>query len=105
VATALTTAGALVAVAALMLVVICWKSRTALGGVLGAIAIALVVVALAPKPTGDARGAWLVGALIALMMGLVLYVLGHLVGRLLDGDKRDSEPGTKTRSGPSPTCW
>ena len=83
---ALTAAGASVAIAALALIVICWKSRTALGGVLGAVAIALVVVALTAKPTGDARGAWLLGALIALLMGVVLYVLGRLVGRLLDAD-------------------
>jgi hypothetical protein len=86
VGSSLTAAGALVAIAALALIVICWKTRTALGGVLGVVAIALVVIALTAKPTGDARGAWLVGAFIALLMGVVLYVLGHLVGRLLDAD-------------------
>ena len=83
-ASALTAAGASVAIAALALVVICWRSRTVLGGVLGAVAIAIVGVAFTAKPTGGAREAWLLGALIAVLMGVVLYVLGRLVGRLLD---------------------
>jgi hypothetical protein len=85
-------AGAIaVAIAALALIVVCWRSRTALGGVLGAVAIALVAVGLGAKPTGDGRAAWLIGALIALLIGAVLYVLGHLVGRLLEGDP-DPDP-------------
>jgi hypothetical protein len=86
VAGALTAAGTVVGTAALALIVICWKSRTVLGGVLGAVAVALVVVALTVKPPGDTRGAWLGVALVVLLMGVVLYVLGRLVDRLLDGD-------------------
>jgi MFS superfamily sulfate permease-like transporter len=56
-----------------------------LGGLLGAVAIALVVVALTMKPTGSARG-WVGLALAVLLVGVVLYVLGRLVDRLLDGD-------------------
>jgi hypothetical protein len=82
---ALTAAGASVAIAALVLIVICWRSRTALGGALGAIAIVLVVVASTAKPADVGREAWLLVALIALLMGVVLYVVGRLVGRLLDG--------------------
>jgi hypothetical protein len=86
VSSALTAAGAAIGTAALALIVICWKSRTVLGGVLGAVAIALAVVALTMKPTGGARGSWLAVALAVLFVGVVLYVLGRLVDRLLDGD-------------------
>jgi hypothetical protein len=66
------------------LIVICWKSRTVLGGVLGAVAIALVVIAVTAKPAGGAPRAWLGVALAVLLIGVVLYVLGRLVDRLLD---------------------
>jgi hypothetical protein len=77
---------AAVGTAALALIVVCWKSRTVLGGVLGAVAIALVVVALTMKPTGGARGSWLGVALAVLLIGVVLYVLGRFADRLLDED-------------------
>jgi hypothetical protein len=86
VASALTAAGASVATAGLVLIVICWRSKTALGGVLGAVAISLVAVGLIAKPTGVGREAWLLIALIVLLMGVVLYVLGRLADRLLADD-------------------
>jgi hypothetical protein len=71
---------------ALALIVFCWRSRTVLGGALGAAALGLLAIAFTAKPTGGAREAWLAGAAIALLVGVLLYVLGHFVGRLLDAD-------------------
>jgi hypothetical protein len=83
---ALTAGGASVAIAALALIAICWRSRTVLGGAVGVVAIAFVVVAFTARRAGVGREAWLLVAVIALLMGVVLYVLGRLIGRLLDGD-------------------
>jgi hypothetical protein len=83
----------LIAIGALLLVVICWKTRTVLGGLLAGISLALVVVAFA-SGSGHAVGMYaLLGAGIALVMGAALYGLGHAVQRLLDSEP--SEPDVR----------
>jgi hypothetical protein len=84
--TALIAVGALIALGDVALVVTCWRSRTVLGGLLGAVGIPLLAFAAA---SGFARGAStyaLLGAGIALAIGTALYGLGHVLERLLDED-------------------
>ena len=82
--TTLIVAGVLIALGDVALVVTCWRSRTVLGGLLGAAGIPLVVFAAA---SGFDRGASkyaLLGAGVAFAIGAALYGLGHVLERLLD---------------------
>ena len=81
---ALAAAGAAIAAADLWLVLICWKHRTVLGAVLGAVGIPLVAFAIASGPTGSTAEGALATALILLIIGVVLYSLGKAFERLLD---------------------
>jgi hypothetical protein len=75
--------GLVVAVGALSLVVICWRTRTVLGGLLGAISLALVGLAIA-SGSAHALGRYaLVGAGVALGIGAALYGIGQALERLL----------------------
>jgi hypothetical protein len=78
-----------IAVCDLLLVVTSWRSRTALGGVLGSIGLLLVGLALAVGPNPGAGDYELVGAGVALVIGTALYVIGQVLQRLLDDDPED----------------
>ena len=84
----LAVAGLVVAGAALALVAISWRFRAVLAGVLGAVAAASALYALIAEPEGTTT---LVGALLALLIGIALCVLGQLVDRLLNGDRADGD--------------
>jgi hypothetical protein len=86
--------GLTIAVADISLVVICWKTRTVLGVLLGAISISLVALAIASGPAHGKSDYPLVGAGVALVMGVALYGIGHTVQRLLDDEPRESTSGT-----------
>ena len=86
---ALIAVGVVIAVCDLLLVVTSWRSRTALGGVLGSIGLLLVGLALAARPKTGARDYELVGAGVALAIGTVLFVVGQVLERLLDDDSED----------------
>jgi hypothetical protein len=86
---ALAAGGVAVATADLVLVAISWRSRTVLGGLLGAIGIPLVAFAIASGPGGNAAVATLAIALIFLIVGAVLYGIGQVFERLLDADPED----------------
>ena len=81
--------GVAIAVCDLLLVVSSWRSRTALGGVLGSIGLLLVGLALAAGPNPGAGDYELVGAGVALVIGTALYVIGQVLERLLDDDSED----------------
>ena len=68
----------------------CWRTRTVLGGILAAVGIALVGLAVASRLTGGAGGAALLIAGAFSVVGCVLYGLGQGFERLLD-DKPDDE--------------
>jgi hypothetical protein len=85
-----TTAGLLIAVADLALVIACWKRRSVLGEMLGAAGIPLAGYAItAGTRRGTSKDALLIAAL-ALGIGCALYGLGQLLERLLDGPSEDS---------------
>ena len=86
---ALAAVGVAIAAADVLLVAICWKSRTVLGGVAGVVGIPLVVFAIASGLTGSVAEAALVIALISLIVGTALYGLGLAFERLLDADPED----------------
>jgi uncharacterized membrane protein YczE len=87
---ALTAGAAAIAVGDLWLIAICWRRRAVLGGVLGAVGIALVVFAIASGPTADRAEGTLAIALALLIVGVVLYGLGQAFERLL-GDGPDDD--------------
>ena len=80
----LTAASLVVALADLALIAACWKSRTVLGGVLGASGVALVVLSVAGDASGPARESSIAIAALTLVIGSVLYALGQALERLLD---------------------
>jgi hypothetical protein len=80
--------GLAIGIGDISLVVICWKTRTVLAGLLGAISISLVVLAIASGPARGKSDYGLAGAGIALVIGAALYGIGHTLQRLLD-----DEPG------------
>jgi hypothetical protein len=67
----------------LVLLVACWRSRTALGGVLGLIGCALAVWAIVAGPMGRSGKLALIGALVALILGSCLFAAGKALTRLL----------------------
>ena len=68
----------------LLLLVACWRSRTALGGVLGLVGLALAVWVVVAGPMGSSGKLALVGALVALVLGSCLFVAGKAMTRLLE---------------------
>ena len=89
---ALLAIGLTIAAAGIALVVICWKTRTVLGGLLGAISVSLAVLAIASGPARGKSDYPLVGAGVALVIGTALYGIGHAVQRLLDDEPPESPP-------------
>ena len=67
----------------------CWRTRTVLGGILAAVGIALVGLAVASRLTGSAGDAALLVAGAFSVMGWVLYGLGQAFERLLDDEPED----------------
>ena len=67
----------------------CWRTRTVLGGILAAVGIALVGLAVASRVSGGAGGAALLIAGAFSVMGWVLYGLGQAFERLLDDEPED----------------
>ena len=82
-------AGVGIALGNLLLLLICWKRRTALGGLLAAVGVALVAFALARGPSRGAGELALVAAVGTLLLGSALYALGQLFERLLDDGPDD----------------
>ncbi len=80
----LTAASVAVGLADLLLLMVCWRRRSVLGGFCGAAGIALVVLAVASGSADRPAGAPIVIALVTLVMGTVLLVLGEAVWRLLE---------------------
>jgi hypothetical protein len=87
--------GIAIAVGDVALVVICWKTRTVLGGLLGPISISLVVLAIVSGPARGESDYPLVGAGLALAIGMALYGIGHTVQRLLDDEPGESTSGER----------
>ena len=83
-------AGVVIALGNLLLLVICWKRRTALGGLLAAVGVALVAFAIARVPSRGARELALWAAAGTLLFGSALYALGQLFERLLDDGPDDA---------------
>jgi hypothetical protein len=74
-----------VGVGDLLLLLVCWRSRTVLGGVLGLVGLALAAWAIAAGPMREAGKLALVGALVALVVGSCLFAAGKALTRLLEG--------------------
>ena len=85
----MTTAGVAVALGDLVLIAVCWRTRTALAGTLGAIGIPLVAFALLSGARRHASEQALLIAAGALVLGVVLFALGQVLGRLLDAEPED----------------
>ena len=86
---ALAAASVVTACGDVLLLVICSRSRTALGAVLGAVGIGLVVFAIASGLGSNTAAASIVIAFILLVLGTALYALGRVFERLLDADPED----------------
>ena len=82
-------AGVGIALGNLLLLLICWKRRTALGGLLGAVGVALVALAIARVHSRGAGELALWAAVGTLLFGSALYALGQLFERLLDDGPDD----------------
>jgi hypothetical protein len=67
----------------------CWRTRTVLGGILAAVGIALVGLAVASRLSGGAGDAALLIAGAFSVVGCVLYGLGQAFERLLDDEPED----------------
>ena len=67
----------------------CWRTRTVLGGILAAVGIALVGLAVASRLSGGAGGAALLIAGAFSVVGCVLYGIGQAFERLLDDEPED----------------
>ena len=67
----------------------CWRTRTVLGGILAAVGIALVGLAVASRVSGGAGGAALLIAGAFSVVGGVLYGIGQAFERLLDDERED----------------
>jgi hypothetical protein len=85
----LTVVGVAIAAGNLALLAVCWRSRTVLGGLLAAIGVALVGLAIASGPGRGAGGVALLSAGVALVIGTVLFAIGQAVQRLLDDEPEE----------------
>jgi hypothetical protein len=79
----ITAALLLIGLCDLALTVICWKSRTVLGGVLGASGCAVVVVALVRGVGRETSEYSILISSVALLIGAGLYGVGQVFERLL----------------------
>jgi hypothetical protein len=85
---ALAAGGVAVAAGDVVLLAISWRSRTVLGGLLGAVGLPIVGFALVSGPSSESVAA-LVIALVLLVVGSALYGLGQALERLVDTDPED----------------
>ena len=85
---ALAAGSAVIAAGDVCLIVVCWKHRAVLAGVLGTIGIALVAFAIASGLTGSIGEGALVMTVITLVVGFCLYGLGQALERQLDGEQK-----------------
>ena len=85
----LVAAGLGIAAGDVWLGVLCWRTRTTLGGLLAMAGLALVAFAVSSGVTSHTSHAALVIALIFLLMGGVVYLLGRFFSRLLDDNAGD----------------
>ena len=83
---ALAAGSAVIAAGDVGLIVVCWKHRAVLAGLLGTAGIALVAFAVASGLTGSVGEGALAIAAITLVLGFGLYGLGQALERLLDGE-------------------
>ena len=74
------------------LAVICWRSRTALGGVAALIGLGLIAFTTAKGLAGEAATADTVLAFIFLLLGAALLGLGQLLEHLLDNRTDPGDP-------------
>jgi hypothetical protein len=72
------------------LLVLCWRRRAVLAGVCAAAGIALVVLTLVQGYRDGARELGLIMALVAVVIGSVLFVLGQALHRMLDTEPEES---------------
>lgn len=86
---AVTAAGVVVAVGDLSLVIISWRSQTALAGVLGATGVPVVALAIARGARGQVSEYAIVLAAVLLGIGIVLYALGQALQRMLEDGPDD----------------
>jgi uncharacterized membrane protein len=93
----LAAAGLVVAVGNLALVVVCWKSRTALGGVLGVVGLGLVVFSVARGLSGAVSDYSIGIAAVMLVIGAALCVIGQALERLLDDAPDDAVRDERAR--------
>jgi hypothetical protein len=89
VAAELTAAGVLVALGDVGLAVMCWRSKSVLGAILGLIGIPLVLFARLGAPTRASSEQALMIATGALVLGMALLALGRALERLLDSEPED----------------
>jgi hypothetical protein len=68
------------------LVARCWKTRSALGGVLAVAVIPALAFAIVSGSRASEGHLALLGALLALLIGTAIYRLGRTLERLLDDD-------------------
>jgi len=87
---AVVAAGVVIALGNFLLLLICWKRRTALGGLLGAVGVALAAFAIARVLSAGAGELALWAAVGTLLFGSALYALGQLFERLLDEGPEDA---------------
>jgi uncharacterized membrane protein YczE len=78
------------------LLVVSWRTRTSLGGLTGVASVALVGLSAGPGWTGTTARDEVLGALVFLIVGLVLFGLGQAIDHLLagssEGDCPDAAP-------------
>jgi membrane-bound ClpP family serine protease len=87
----LTAAGLVVALGDIALIVASWKTRTALGGVLGVAGMVLAVYGVARGPSGTTGEYSIAIAAFTLVIGAALYIIGQTLERLL-ADEPDETP-------------
>ena len=85
----MTVAGVIVALSDGALVVVSWRSRSVLSGILGFIGIPLVAFALLAGSNRQTDEQVLLVAAGALVLGIALFALGRALERLLNAEPRD----------------
>jgi hypothetical protein len=83
---ALAAGSAVIAAGDVRLIVVCWRHRAVLAGLLGTVGIALVAFAVASGLTGSVGEGALVIAAITLVVGFGLHGLGQTLERLLNDE-------------------
>jgi hypothetical membrane protein len=78
------------------LAVVCWRTRTALGAIAVFASTVLLALAALSGWQGTTAADEVIGALVFLIVGAVLFCLGQTIGRLLnsppEGDGSDAAP-------------